>query len=130
MFDSLKAMGAISQLLKNKDAITQAMSRVKARLKDLRCVGSAGAGAVRVTCSGELTIVEVHLEPALLASISASSDPAMRPLAQQLVLDAANDALAKARAAAAAEVQREADALGLGDLLNQSGGNLSRLLGM
>lgn len=121
MMDALKAAGAMAQLMKNKDALRDAGIRVKQKLADLRCAGAAGGGAVRVTVSGEMRVIEMHIEP---AAVSAMSDPASRAMVQQMIVEATNDALDRAKACAQQEMQREAQAMGLGDL-----GGLGKMLG-
>ena len=112
MMDALKAAGAMAQLMKNKDALRDAGVRVKQKLAELRCGGSAGGGAVRVTVSGEMRVMEVHIEP---AAASALADSASRVMVEQMIVEATNDALDRAKACAQQEMQREAEAMGLGD---------------
>ncbi|MBL8765203.1 MAG: YbaB/EbfC family nucleoid-associated protein [Phycisphaerae bacterium] len=121
MFDALKAAGQVAALMKNREAIEGAMARVKARLPDLRAVGSAGSGAVRVTASGDMRIVEVTMDPVMASNLGGE---ASRQTAQGLIVEASNQALLRARELAAREIQREADAVGLGNLPG-----LDRLLG-
>lgn len=113
MLDALKAASAIGQLMKNKDALKDASVRVRQKLADLRCQGSAGGGAVRVTVSGEMRVIDVHIEPAALAP--SASDAGGRALVQTFIAEATNDAITRAKEAAQREIQREAEAMGLGE---------------
>lgn len=125
MLDAFKAAGAIAQLMKNKDGLREAGERVKRKLADLRCVGSAGGGAVRVTVSGEMRVLDVHMEPAAAGAVA--SDPGARTMVQQLIIEATNQAIERAKQAAQQELAREAEAMGLGDLVGVGG--LGKLLG-
>jgi DNA-binding protein YbaB len=118
MFDSLKAMGAMASLMKNKEAVAEAFSRVMHDL-DTRTVtvegarGADGTPGVVVVASGKLEIVRVTLSPELLAQ---SQDDAGRARLEGLVAGACNAAMKRAKEVMMTEVQREARALGLPDM--------------
>ena len=114
MFDSLKTMQALGSLMKNKDQIAQAARRVGEKLDALRVEGEAGSGACHATVTGKMRVVDVTLEPSLVAGMGA--DEKTRGLAQTLIAEAVNDANTKAQARAHAIVRAEAEDLGLGDL--------------
>lgn len=122
MFDKLKAMGSIAALLKDKDRLRAAAERIKEATARARATGQAGAGAVRVTASGHLRVLEIELAPALVAGMAA--DDATRRLAGSFIADAVNDALANAQALAQQELRKEARELGLDDLPLDLGGLL------
>jgi DNA-binding YbaB/EbfC family protein len=87
----------------------EAQLRLQALQKDLarrRVEGSAGGGMVRAVASGELRILELHIEPSLLAS----GDLAML---QDLTAAAVNAALANAQRMIQEEMQRASAGLGL-----------------
>jgi len=73
VIDAFKSMGALAGLMKNKEKLAESAERVKARLAQVRVDGEAGAGAVRVTASGEMKILEVHIEPAVASSFGDDS---------------------------------------------------------
>lgn len=122
MFDKLKAVSAIAGLMKNQDALKEATGRVKAKLAQARCTGEAGSGACKVTVSGELKVTLVELAPGLL---NGGGDPKTRALAQNLVMEATNNAMTKAQALIAETIQVEAKQAGLGDLI----GDVKGLMG-
>lgn len=129
MFDQMRAFGAISGLMKDRQKLTDAAARVKETLEASRVEGSAGSGAVVVTMSGSMKVLGVHVEPALAGAFSA--DDRSRELAQQLIAEATNDALAKAQARMREVVGEEARALGLpADLASQLGGPFTSALGL
>ncbi|HYE02370.1 MAG TPA: YbaB/EbfC family nucleoid-associated protein [Phycisphaerales bacterium] len=114
MFDNLKAMGALAGLMKNKDGLRAAGERVKRRLTEVRAAGQAGGGAVRVTTDGQMRVVEVVLDPALVRGLV--GDPPGAAQAAELIRDAVNEALRQSQALAQREVAREAEALGLPEI--------------
>lgn len=111
MIDAFKSMGALAGLMKNKDRLEEIAARVKAKLAETQVTGDAGAGAVRVVASAEMKVLSVHVEPALAAGFGA--DQSSREMAERFVTDATNDALAKARDAAAEIIGAEMAELGL-----------------
>ncbi|MBX3368100.1 MAG: YbaB/EbfC family nucleoid-associated protein [Phycisphaeraceae bacterium] len=126
MFDNLKALGALSALMKNKDKLAESAQRVRLELEHTRVAGEAGGGLVRAVASGDLRLVSIDIAPTLGAGIAASEND--RTMAHSLIAEAVNDALTKARAKAQEVVKREADALGLPDLSGELGASLGGLL--
>lgn len=118
MLDKMKAMGALAGLMKNQDRLKESAERVRAELRELRVIGEGGSGAVRVTFSGELRVIDVEVSPSLASGMD---DASSRGLAQELIAEATNDGLKKAQKAAHAVVAAEAEALGLGDLVGDGG---------
>ncbi len=118
MFDQLKAMGALAGLMRDKERLSESSRRVRERLRSLRVSAAAGGGAVEAIITGEMRIEAVKLSPALATG---SNDERSRAMAEALIAQAINEALDKAKAAAAAIVEAEARELGLGDLLGEKG---------
>lgn len=123
MLDNLKAMQAVAGLMKNKDKLVEAGDRIKAKTDALRVTGEAGGGACRATVSGRMELIDLTLDPALLAGMSI--DEKTRSLATALIKDSVNDAMAKAQEQVKAMIAKEAEALGLPGMSEQ----LSGLLG-
>lgn len=111
MFDQFKAMGAIAGLMRDKEKVRAAIERFRESMERLVVVGSAGGGAVRVTVSGKLRVTDVHFDPALVAGLQTGEGG--RAMAQALIAEATNDALAKAQAIIQQEADRQAKDLGL-----------------
>jgi DNA-binding protein YbaB len=126
MFDQLKAMGAVADLLKNQDKIKQAAERVRTRLETTVVTGEAAGGAVRARVSGTMQVVGMEIAPALGIAIG-SVDAQQREQAESVIRDAINDALVKAQHAAKAAIEEEASALGLPGLGSNLGGFLPGL---
>lgn len=114
MFDQLKTMGALAGLLKNKDKIQEAMKRFQESLEGMSATGSAGSGAVKVTVSGKLKVLEVKLDPVLASSLG--RDASSRQMGEQLIAEAANDALDSVQRMVRDEANRQAQSLGLPEL--------------
>jgi DNA-binding protein YbaB len=129
MFDQMRALGAITSLMKDRQKLADAAARVKDKLEAARVEGTAGQGAIVVTMSGAMKVVSVHIEPAMAAAFSA--DQASQLLAQDLIAQATNDAMARAQAVARDAIAEEAKALGLPEeLSSQLGGPFSSALGL
>lgn len=122
MFDNLKAMQAVAGLMKNKEKLVEAGERIKAKTDALRVTGQAGGGACRATVTGRMAVVDLVLDPALLAGMSV--DEKTRSLATGLIKDAVNDAMAKAQEQVKAMIAKEAEALGLPGVSDQLSGFL------
>lgn len=116
-----KTMGAVASLLKNKDKLRESGEELKRRLAEIRATGEAGGGVVRVTASGDMKIVGVEIAPAACAG----ADDQSRSMLQDLIAEATNHALSRARALAQGEIARMANELGLPDI-----GGLTGLLPM
>ena len=106
MFDSLKGLGQVAGLLRNMPKIQEEMARMSERIEQIAAEGDAGAGMVKVKVSGKFDVLSVTI-----------SDEAMklgdREMLQDLVKAAANQAVAKARAALQEETGKVAGNLGL-----------------
>lgn len=118
MFDSLKAMGALAQIMKNKEAIAASMAKVQAELAErLITVEGAkqpdGTPGITAIANGKLQMVSITINPALLAT--AVDEPSRAKLGA-LVTGATNAALKRAKEVAAEEIAKEAKALGLPDM--------------
>lgn len=129
MFDQMRALGAITSLMKDRQKLADAAVRVRETLEASRVEGSAGGGAVRVTMSGAMKVLGVHVEPALAGAFSA--DDRSRHLAQQLIAEATNDALARAQVLVREVMGQEAKSLGLPEeLASQIGGPFASAMGL
>ena len=114
MLDQFKAMGAIAGLLKDKEKVKAASDRVRAKLEAPRVEGAAGGGAVRATVTGTAKVLSVSIDPAIGAGFASGEN---KSLAESLVAEAVNDGLTKAREAAQAIVEAEAQEMGLADMI-------------
>lgn len=118
MFDSIKAMGALAQIMKNKDAIAASMAKVQAELAERHITVEGarqpdGTPGITVIVTGQLQVVTVSISPALLAT---AVDEPSRARLGALVAGATNAALKRAKEVAAESISTEAKALGLPDM--------------
>ncbi len=123
MFEQLKMMGQVAALLKDKQKLQDAATRIRTKLAAMRVDGTAGQGAARATASGLMRIVHLELAPGLLAGMAA--DDQTRQLASGLITEATNEALAKAQAQMLDIVNKEARDLGLPEFAGDLGKMLS-----
>ncbi len=123
MFDKLKTMQALGSLMKNKEQLAIAGERIKAKIEQMRVEGEAGGGACRAIVSGKMKLIDLTLDPALLAGMAV--DEKTRDLATALIKDAINDATTRAQQQVQELIAKEADELGLGDIGGQLGGFLN-----
>lgn len=123
MFDKLKTMQALGSLMKNKEQLAEAGERIKGKVETMRVEGEAGGGACRAVVSGKMKLIDLTLDPALLAGMAI--DEKTRDLATSLIKDAINDATQRAQQQVQDLISREAEELGLGDIGGQLGGFLS-----
>ena len=91
----------LATLLRRAQEVQERMAAVQRDLARRRVEGSAGAGMVRAVATGELRILEIAIDPQLLASGD-------RAMLQDLVAAAVNAALASAQRMVQEEMQRAA----------------------
>jgi hypothetical protein len=101
--------------MRRAQEVQQRMAELQRDLARRRVEGSAGAGMVRAVASGELRILEVEIDPALLASGD-------RAMLQDLVAAAVNAAIANAQRMVQAEMQRAAASFQLPGAPQNAGG--------
>lgn len=114
MFDSLKAMGALAALMKDKEKLQRSSERVQEVLGASRVTGEAGGGAVRVTMSGRMMVVSVEIDRVLASAMGGSEEN--RRAGEELIAEASNAAIVKAQALMQQIVSKEARDLGLPEL--------------
>ncbi len=107
-------MGALAGLMKDRDRLQEVGQRVKANLEAARVLGEAGGGAVRVTASGLARVIDVELDPSMVATLGA--DDESQRLAESLIAEATNDALKLAQMLMQKEAAAAAEELGLPEL--------------
>lgn len=113
MFDQLKGMAGLAGIMKDLPRIKQKMEEVKQRLGEITVDAETGGGAVRATVDGQLNLVRLDIDDAMLSGLVDVANPEDRDMAQDLIVGAVNAAMAKAREAAQQEIQSAAEELGL-----------------
>jgi DNA-binding YbaB/EbfC family protein len=107
-----KQIANIAQMMKQAQAMQGRLQELKARLEEVRVTGSAGGGAVEVDASGDQRIVAVRIQTDALAQGAGTLE--------DLIVTATNEALDRAKFAAAEAMQSATGDLGaLGDLMPQ-----------
>ena len=101
-----KELSGLMQVMKLAPTIQGRMSALQEKLSDLRVEGSAGGGMVTVEASGQQRIVACRIEPSLFAGGD-------REMVEELVTAATNQALDRAKEAAAHEMSGVMDGLDL-----------------
>jgi hypothetical protein len=91
----------LGALLRRAQEVQERMAALQRDLARRRVEGSSGAGLVRAVATGELRILEIEIDPALLASGD-------RAMLQDLVAAAVNAALQQAQRMVQEEMQRAA----------------------
>src|SRR3954463_1129898 len=114
MFNNL---GGLADLMRNAGKLRETMEKTTEALGQLQAEGTAGGGVVSAKVNGRLELLSVRIDPKLLADGDAE-------LLEELVTAAVNQALGKAREAAAQSIAGLAGGLpipGLGGLLGSGG---------
>ncbi len=97
----------LSALLAKAKQMQARLAEVQRDLAQRRIEGAAGGGMVTVVVTGDLRILEIRIEPSLVAAGD-------REMIQDLTAAAVNAALANAQRVVQEELQREQGALRLG----------------
>ena len=114
MFDQLKNIGNIMQ---QASQMQSRMTEAKEKIAALRVEGTAGGDMVSVEAAGDLTILNISIEQSLI-------ETGDREMLEELVLAATNQAVQKAKEAAAEAMQGVAGDMnipGLGDAMSKFG---------
>ena len=113
----LKGLGNVAKLMGSMGEIQQRMEAMKDSLADLKVEGTAGGGMVTVEATGAQRITRISIEESLIVSGD-------REMVEELAAAAVNQALEKAKQAAADEMGKMAGDLeipGMGDALSRLG---------
>jgi DNA-binding YbaB/EbfC family protein len=97
----------LAKLLDRAKQMQARLAEVQQQLAQRRIEGSAGGGMVTAVASGDLRVLEIRIEPSLLASGD-------REMIQDLTAAAVNAALANAQRVVQEELQRHTATLRLG----------------
>ncbi len=114
MFDQLKMMGAVANLMKNKEAIAEAAARVQENLEKRVVTVEAPDKSISVQVNGKLAVLEIRLADRVVKD--AASNPETQAKMEKLIVGAVNAAMARAKEIIQEEISTETQKLGLGDL--------------
>lgn len=110
-------LGNLGELMRHAGKVREMMEQTNETLGQVKVEATAGGGAVTAQASGRLEVLAIRVDPKLLADGDVE-------LLEDLVTAAVNQALVKAREAAAKALQDAAGTLpiaGLADLLGPLG---------
>lgn len=113
MFDALKGMAGLGNLMKDLPRVKERLERAKAELADMTVEAEVGGGAVVAVADGSMRIREVRIDPAMMGVLVDADGEQDRSMAQDLVASAVNAALSRAQDMIAAHLQEAAAELGL-----------------
>ncbi len=113
MFEGLKNLSGLAEMMKDLPRMKQKLDEVKERLGEIETSAETGGGAVRATVNGRLRVVSVEIDTILMSSLIDSDQEEDRALAQELIAGAVNAALEKAQERAADEFSAAAQEMGL-----------------
>ncbi|UCD76801.1 MAG: YbaB/EbfC family nucleoid-associated protein [Phycisphaerales bacterium] len=113
MFEGLKGMAGLAGMMKDLPKLKARMEQVKEQLGNVTVDAETGGGAVRVTANGQLRVVSIKVDQALLAGLVDLGSPEDQTMAEDLIIGAVNAALEKAREAAEREIANAAAEMGL-----------------
>jgi len=97
MFDQLKNLKQLAGLMGNAGELKAKFEAIQQELESKTVAADAGAGAVRVTVNGKLTVTEVVLDPSMTAALVGEGVDADRAMIQDLIVSATNAAMHKAQ---------------------------------
>ena len=113
----LKGLGNLASMMKQAQEMQGRMGEAKEKIAEMRVEGIAGGEMVTVEATGDKRVVNISIDPSLLETQD-------REMIEELVTAAINQALQKAKEAAAqamAEIAGGMDIPGLGDALSKLG---------
>lgn len=107
MLKGLGGLGDMAKLMAQAQELQGKLAEAQERAKTLEAEGTAGGGLVRARATGAGTVIGLTVDATLL---DGSEDKAVL---EDLIAAAVNDALAKAKAAAEAEMAKVTEGLPL-----------------
>lgn len=110
-----KGLSNLASLMRSAQEMQTRMAGLQESLRQLRIEGIAGGGMVKVEVNGQQQVLSCRIEPELLAD---------REVLEDLLVAATNQALERAKAAAAQEMSKlagDVDIPGLGNMLEKFG---------
>lgn len=117
MFDNLKNLGNLTQLMSRAGEIRERMQKMQDELAKKTVTGDAGAGMVTATVSGKLELIKLKIDRSRLGPSDASEKTPLSQadveMLEDLICAAVRAAQAKAAQLVQDEMQKQAGELGL-----------------
>lgn len=103
----LKGLGDMAKLMREAQKMQERMAEAQAKIADMTAEGTAGAGLVTATATGEGEVKALKVDPSLL-------DGSMeKEVLEDLIVAAVNEAVRKAKEQAAEELSKLTEGLPL-----------------
>ena len=102
-----KGLGDMGKLMKQAQEMQSKMSEMTEKMAELIGEGSAGAGMVKATATGQGDVKSLDVDPSLLESVED------KEVLEDLIVAAVNDAIKNAREAGQAEMAKITEGLPL-----------------
>ncbi|MEM7680732.1 MAG: YbaB/EbfC family nucleoid-associated protein [Planctomycetota bacterium] len=99
MFDQMKQLKQVMSLLGNPADLKDKIDRAQRELSEVVASAEAGGGAVKAVVDGRMKLVEMKIDPAMVAAMAGAGADADREMVEELVLSAVNEAVARAQEA-------------------------------
>lgn len=106
MLKGLGQLGDMAKIMKQAQEMQSRMADVQSRLDQIEVEGEAGAGLVKVSANAKGEIRRLTIDPSLFV-------PEEREVVEDLIVAAVQDAMAKAGAAAQAEMGKVTEGMDL-----------------
>jgi hypothetical protein len=106
MMKGLGQLGDMAKIMKQAQEMQAKMAEAQARLDAIEVMGEAGAGLVRATATAKGQLKALAIDPSLFR-------PEEREVVEDLIVAAVQDAQSRAQAAAADELGKVTEGLGL-----------------
>lgn len=109
-------LGQLMNIMKNAGQIKQSMDEINRRMEAARFTGEAGGGQVKATVNGRAELVELKIEPGLVAGGDVE-------VLEDLTIAAVRDAASRSQEAMRKETADMMGGLGLPGMENLLGGD-------
>ncbi|MEM6422929.1 MAG: YbaB/EbfC family nucleoid-associated protein [Pseudomonadota bacterium] len=103
----LKGLGDMAKLMAQAGELQAKLAEAQARVAEIEAEGQSGAGMVRVAATGKGTVTRLSVDQSL---VDGTEDKAVL---EDLIVAAVNDALGKAKEAAATEMAKVTEGMPL-----------------
>lgn len=113
MFDQFKNLTELAGLMKNAGRIREQFEELRKEVARMHFEAETGGGAVKAVAAGDLRLVSLTIDPAMMTGLVDPSREEDRQLAEDLVVGAVNAVMDKARQATAQKMAQQGRELGL-----------------
>ncbi len=122
MFDQFKNLKSLAQIMGNAGEFQEKFRQLSEQLSTKTVEADTGAGAVRVVMNCRFELLDLKLDPAMIATFAGEGDQADREMVEELIRSAVNAAHSRAKELFQQEMAKLTGGLnipGLDQLMNQ-----------